>query len=365
MFMKKLQVLENIDFHNEVICMEKTKSKKFRGFSVLIVIIILGISVVMSMNYFNNSQKPVSLTDNKDVTVEILPGSTTDSIATLLYENDLIHNKLIFKYKVKEMEVGSSLKAGKYSFKKTMDIVEIIDTLHTGVKSDNTVRFTIPEGYELEQIAAKLSDQGIVDYNRFMELANDKSNFEDKYSFLKELDEGLTLEGFLFPSTYEIFINSSEEEVIEKMLAEFENIYESEIKSKLSEHDFTLNEAVTLASIVEREGKLDNERPIMSGVFHNRLEIGMNLQSCATVQYILGERKENLSTAETQIQSPYNTYINEGLPPGPIASPGKASLVAAVNPADVDYLFFVLTGSDGSHTFTKTYNEHLQAKPNN
>src|SRR5690606_21314335 len=115
----------------------------------------------------------------------------------------------------------------------------------------------------------------------------------------------------------------------------------------------------------EREGKLDEERPLMSAVFHNRLRKGMKLESCATVQYILGERKENLTTAETQIPSPYNTYVNMGLPPGPIASAGKASLVAAVNPADVDYLFFVLTGSDGSHTFTRTYEEHLRAKPKN
>lgn len=345
--------------------MEKTKSKKFRGFSALILILILGITIVLGIYFFYKSQKPVSLTDNKDITVEISPGSTTNSIAKLLHENDLIHNELIFKYKVRELGVGSSLKAGKYNLNKTMDVVEIINIINKGVKSDNTVRFTIPEGYELEQIATKLSNEGIVDYNRFMDLVNDKSNFDDEFSFLKELEDGQSLEGFLFPSTYEIFTDSSEEEVIRKMLAEFEDIYESEIRFKLDEFDFTLNEAVTLASIIEREGKLDSERPIMSGVFHNRLKIGMNLQSCATIQYILGERKESLSTEETQIQSPYNTYINNGLPPGPIASPGKVSLVAAVNPADVDYLFFVLTGSDGSHTFTRTYEEHLQAKPNN
>ncbi|MDR7870038.1 MAG: endolytic transglycosylase MltG [Tissierellaceae bacterium] len=345
--------------------MEKTKSKKFKGFKVLLILFILGMAVGIGFSYFNKSLGPVSLTDNKDITVEVLAGSSTDIIAKQLYENNLIHNELIFKVKVKELGVGSSLKAGKYTLNKSMDIVEIIETLNKGVKSGNTARFTIPEGYELEQVANKLSNEGIVDYTRFMELSSDKSNFQDKFEFLNELDEGQSLEGFLFPSTYEIFTGSSEKEIIDKMLAEFEKVYESEIKSKLDEFDFTLNEAVTLASIVEREGKLDSERPIMSGVFHNRLDIGMSLQSCATVQYILGERKEVLTTQETQIQSPYNTYINQGLPPGPIASPGKASLVAAVNPADVDYLFFVLTGSDGSHTFTKTYNEHLKAKPNN
>lgn len=147
------------------------------------------------------------------------------------------------------------------------------------------------------------------------------------------------------------------------MLNEFQKIYEKDIADKLDEIDLSLNEVITLASIVEREGKVDSERPIMSAVFHNRIDQNMYLQSCATVQYILGERKEVLTNADTRIPSPYNTYINEGLPPGPIASPGEASLVAAVNPADVDYLFFVLTGSDGTHTFTKTYQEHLNAKP--
>ncbi len=342
--------------------MEKTKAKRYRGFLLIVLLIIIGV-IVAAFNYFNKIQKPVSLTDNKDVVVEIQAGSTTDTIAALLFDNDLIHNELIFKYKVRDMGVGSSLKAGSYSLNRAMDLVEIIEALNAGVKSNNTVRFTIPEGYELEQVARKLSDEAIVDYDRFMDLSSNKSNFEDKFAFLKEIEEGYSLEGYLYPSTYEIFIGSSEEDVIGKMLGEFEKIYESEIKDKLADFDFTLNEAVTLASIIEREGKLDEERPIMSGVFHNRLEIGMNLQSCATVQYILGERKEVLSTAETQIPSPYNTYINEGLPPGPIASPGKVSLVAAVNPQDVEYLFFVLTGDDGSHTFTKTYNEHLQAKP--
>ena len=149
------------------------------------------------------------------------------------------------------------------------------------------------------------------------------------------------------------------------MLDEFEKIYESELKSKIEETGLEFNELITLASIVEREGKVEEELPIMSAVFHNRINQGMMLQSCATVQYILGERKEVLTNEDTRTPSPFNTYINQGLPPSPIASPGRTALMAAVNPADVDYLFFVLTGEDGTHTFTKTYNEHLNAKPKN
>lgn len=346
--------------------MEKMKSRKNKGFFVfLFILFLIATLMIFGIKYFNKSLGPVSLTDHSDIAIEVQAGSSTDRIAALLYENQLIHNKMIFLYKVRDMGVGSSLKAGKYNLNRSMDLVEIIDSLTKGGKSDDTVRFTIPEGYELEQVANKLSHEGLVDFNRFMDLIDDKSNFETKFEFLMEIENGQSLEGFLFPSTYEIFISSTEEQIIEKMLAEFEKIYESDLKSKLDEFDFTLNEAVTLASIIEREGKLDSERPMMSGVFHNRLNIGMKLESCATVQYILGERKEHLSTADTQLPSPYNTYIHTGLPPGPIASPGKVSLISAVNPEDVEYLFFRLTGSDGSHTFTKTYGEHLQANPKN
>jgi UPF0755 protein len=244
-----------------------------------------------------------------------------------------------------------------------MDLNTIIEHLTKGGKSGDTIRFTIPEGYELVQIADKLSEEGFVNKDKFIELTSNKDNFEDRYEFLKELDEGQSLEGYLFPSTYEIYKDAKEEDIVSKMLDEFDKVYKKDIMNKLDELDISLNEAVTLASIVEREAKVDSERPLVSAVFHNRLDKGMMLQSCATVQYILGERKENLSTAETQTPSPYNTYINKGLPPGPIASPGEKSLIAAVNPADVDYLFFVLTGPDGTHTFTTNYEDHMNAKP--
>ena len=129
--------------------------------------------------------------------------------------------------------------------------------------------------------------------------------------------------------------------------------------------DLSLNEVVTLASIIEREGKREDERELISAVFHNRLEQGMLLQSCATVQYVLGERKEVLTNKDIQIESEYNTYIHQGLPPTPIASPGESSLIAAVKPAEEDYLYFrTKEDGTGAHTFSKTYKEHLNANPN-
>lgn len=336
------------------------KKRKIKIFPIILFTILLG--TFLARSYYKEALRPMDADNPIDVQVVIPASSSTTKIADILYENGLIKNQFIFKYQVKTKGSGGSLKAGEYSLSTGMNLEDIIDSLVKGGKSRNTVRFTIPEGYELNQMAEKLSKEGIVNKDRFLQLANDKGNFEEEYTFLKELDDKQGLEGFLFPSTYEIFVGSTEEEIIGKMLYEFKKVYEKDVAPRLKDLNLTLNEAVTLASIVEREGKVDKERPLMSAVFHNRIQKGMMLQSCATVQYILGERKEVLSTADTRIKSPYNTYIHEGLPPAPIASPGEASLIAAVNPADVDYLFFVLTGEDGTHTFTKTYEEHLNAK---
>lgn len=352
--------------------MEKTKNKKKKSKSklgksliIIFVITILGTMALVSYGkkYIEASYEPMDKDNPVSVTINIPPSSSTTFIANKLHENGLIKNQLIFKYQVNNRGLDGQLKAGEYELSTGMDLNTIIDNIIKGSKNLNTVRFTIPEGYEIRQMAEKLSEEGIVNKDRFLELTRDKSNFEEKYTFLKELEDGQNLEGFLFPSTYEIYVGASEEEVIGKMLSEFNKIYKKDIEPKIGEFDLSLNEIITLASIIEREGKLDSERPLMSAVFHNRIEQGMMLQSCATVQFILGERKEVLSNEDTSIESPYNTYINEGLPPGPIASPGEASLIASVNPADVDYLFFVLTGDDGSHTFTRTYGEHLNAKP--
>lgn len=340
----------------------KNKPKKGKGIIILIIILLVPF---MIQRYYKDSLGAMDLDNPKDIEISIPASTSTMKIASILHEEGLIKNPLVFRHYVKTKGVGNKLRAGDFNLSTGMDMDSIINTITKGSGNQNTTRFTIPEGYEIRQIADKLSGEDIIDRDRFLELVSNKSNFEDEYPFLKELDSGQNLEGFLFPSTYEIFIGSREEEIISKMLRQFEKIYEKDMKSRMKKMDLALNEAVTLASIVEREGKVDEERPLMSAVFHNRIGEGMMLQSCATVQYILGERKERLTNEDTGIPSPYNTYIHQGLPPAPIASPGKSSLIAAVNPADVDYLFFVLTGSDGTHTFTDNYKDHLNAKPKN
>ncbi|NLY78182.1 MAG: endolytic transglycosylase MltG [Tissierellia bacterium] len=347
--------------------MIEAKKNKHKGWKFLLVaiLVILAVCVAVALAYYNKSISPVNAENPEEVTFEIPEGSNSLQIASILKDNNLIRSEFVFRLVLKKNDAESSLKAGTYNLNTGMDMDEIIAHLTKGGKNNNVVRFTIPEGYEVKMIAEKLSNEGIVDKDRFLKLASDKKYFEDKFTFLSDLEEGQSLEGYLFPSTYEIFVGASEEEIIEKMLSQFERVFEEKIRDSMDNVELSFNEVVTLASIIEREAKRDDERTLISAVFHNRLKIGMPLQSCATVQYILGERKERLTEADTRIESVYNTYINNGLPPSPIASPGEKSLLAAVNPEDVEYLYFrSKEDGTGAHTFSKTYEEHLKADPN-
>ncbi len=327
---------------------------------LLLIIILLIVVVVFSIK---GKMKAVDTSNPREISFNIPEGSSVSRIAEILEEEGLISSKNVFKFKLRTHEDRSRLKSGDYNLSTGLDMDEIIGELVEGPDL-NIIKFNIPEGYELRQIADRLEELDLIDRAEFLSLVSNKGNFEDDFEFLKELEPGQSLEGFLYPASYEVFKNDSERAIINRMLKAFENIYNKEIKAALVDSKLDLNGLVTLASIVEREGKLDQERPLMAAVFYNRLDIGMNLGSCATVQFILGERKPVLSTADTRIPSEYNTYIHKGLPPAPIASPGEKSILATINPADVDYLYFVKTGEDGSHTFTKTFEDHKKAKKN-
>lgn len=341
---------------------KNTKNKKTIGRIATLCLILL--ILIMGRGYYKRGIGPISPENPEEVSFEIPMGSSTSKVSDILEENGLIKSKFSFKRIVQKEGLDGKLKAGEYTLNTGMNVEEIVKSLSKGGKNTNVVQFTIPEGYELKQIAKKLSEKGLVDEEKFIILTKDASNFTDKYEFLKEVPKGSSLEGYLFPSTYEVENGSSEEVIIEKMLDVFNEVYDTLIKEKIESAGLSLNELVTLASIIEREGKVDEERPLIAAVFSNRIEKGMLLESCATVQYALGERKDKLTFADLKIESNYNTYTHKGLPPGPIASPGLKSIEAAVNPADVDYLFFVSNG-DGTHTFTTNFKDHLDAKNKN
>ncbi|SCG83270.1 hypothetical protein DW1_1700 [Proteiniborus sp. DW1] len=330
-------------------------------FIIMLIIVLVGIYGVKK--YVDNQLKPIAIDNIKEVQVTIPKGSSSSKIAKILKDNNLIRNELVFRLFAKYEKMDNKFKAGKYVFNTGMTQEEIMGKLVEGGISKDAITFTIPEGFELKQIAERLHEMNLADKDTFLELASKVSNFSSEYEFLKEVPEELSLEGYLYPDTYEVYVDASEKDIIRKMLNRFDNLYTDEIKAKAKELNLDLNQVITLASIIEREGRAESEREIISAVFHNRIKAGMMLQSCATVQYILGERKPVLSTEDTLIDSPYNTYINTGLPPGPIASPGIKSIEAAVNPADVNYMYFVFNeDEEGTHTFSVTYEEHKKAK---
>ncbi|MEO0092992.1 MAG: endolytic transglycosylase MltG [candidate division WOR-3 bacterium] len=270
-----------------------------------------------------------------------------------LKEAGIIDNPIRFILFAKLFGYERKLKSGKYNLATDLDELLTLKILTKGGKSKTLI--TIPEGKTLKQIAEILEQQGICSKPDLLRQAANESflfNFGIKAK---------SAEGYLFPDTYEFEIQSEPEQVLTRMIKRFFSVYNSLLAPKTNlSVALSLHEIVTLASIVEAEAKLDDERPIIASVFLNRLKRKLPLQSCATVEYILKERKPRLSVADLKIESPYNTYLNPGLPPGPICNPGKNSLQAVLAPAKTDYLFFVSRG-DGSHQFSKTSQEHQLA----
>lgn len=345
----------------------KTSTKRTRKIIrriSLILLIILMIGAYSGYQYYSSLKLPVDKNSTENILTTIPKGSSTSKIASILKEKDLIRDELYFRLVSKQRKIGGKYQAGNYKLNKSMDVDEIINKLIEGDIYVETVKFTIPEGFELKQIVDRLASIDEIDINK-EKLVNVIENDDFDFEFLKEIPKGENrLEGFLFPDTYEVKNDITEKELVLKMLNRFDEVFVQDYYSRTKELDMSINDVIALASIIEREARVDSERTMVSSVFHNRIKKDMLLQSCATVQYVLGERKEKLTYKDLEIESPYNTYKHVGLPPKPIASPGKASIHAALYPDDSKYLYFVAKG-DGSHVFSITYEEHLKAKNGN
>jgi UPF0755 protein len=299
--------------------------------------------------------------NNTEIVMVTVPsGATTTSIGTLLMNQELIQSEMIFKLTAKEMEADGKMKAGDYELSQSMTTNEIIEKLVSGDVVINTFSFTIPEGFEIRQIIDRLEAEGHIDRETFL---YELENGSFAYGFLEGVD---SLEGYLFPDTYEMRVGASEYDIINRMLQRFDEIFTDEYQARMESLEMSMNDLITLASIVEREAQAKEEFPLVSSVFHNRIDQGMLLQSCATVQYILGERKDRLTYDDIAIENPFNTYINAGLPPAPIASPGKLAIESALYPTESDYFYFVVKkGGNGTHVFSRTLDEHNRAKEEN
>lgn len=334
---------------------------------LLIVVIVLIIGGLSIYNYIDEGLSPVDPDNNEIIEVEIPLGTSTEGIASILEENNIINNSLIFRLYVK-FKNESGFQAGEYLLAQNMKLDEITETLKTGkILVDPLYTITIPEGFTVEQIAARLGKETPIDEDEFLDKMQDRDYIQSligQYpTILGEdiLQEEIRypLEGYLFAITYPVYQeNLTVEDIVNKMLTETSNQLQP-FMTQIETSDFNVHEAITMASLLEREAVGKDDRKMISGVFYNRLEEGMKLQTDPTALYAHGEHKERVLYSDLEIESPYNTYHIQGLPIGPIANFHKNSMEAALNPEDHEYLYFVAS-YEGEVYYAETYAEHEQ-----
>jgi UPF0755 protein len=306
-----------------------------------------------------------SPTRSAAVEIDIQPDSSLKEIGKLLESKQLIRQDWFFRYYA-YYQKRSSLLAGVYQIQPNENLDAILEKIAIG--KQDLIRVTIPEGKTVEEIADILAKKGFSkeDFLKAVNRPNNKDSFEFEQEIPNTSTRKYKLEGYLFPSTYEFRRGTSGEKIVDVMVRMFaKNVNEMDMRNKLidSNSKYTIDQVVTVASLIEREGRVRSELPIISGVIYNRLKINMPLQVDASTLYayqISGVNKKQLGKGETKYKHPYNTYTIKGLPPGPISNPGMESLKAAMDPSKHEFLYYV-TKQDGTNThfFSKTYNEQL------
>ncbi len=282
------------------------------------------------------------------VRMRIEPGEGFDSITLRLSDAEVLSNQTLFKVYVRLKRAGTRIRAGEYDFPPGVTPRGLLSLLMSGDFAK--LRITIPEGWTVREIAAHLGQQGLLDPEGFIRQTADPVLIQSLGLSVR------TLEGYLFPDTYEIYRPKGAEEVIRKMVSRFREIYDETLQKRAVEVGLPDQEVVILASIVEREAGVSEERPIIASVFLNRLRNKMPLASDPTIIYGIPDFSGNLTRADLERPGPYNSYLNPGLPPTPIGNPGLASIRAVLWPAETDYLYFV-SRNDGTHQFSKTLEE--------
>ena len=348
--------------------MGKKRKRKIDIIAPIITGVILIVACFFIYNAFNAAfsigrefmeESSTSQIQGEGVHVTIPQGASTKEIAEILKEKGLIDSVSLFRINSRMDGYDGSYQQGDYLIMTGTSEEEIMKILKSGAVYVGEVRVMIPEGYTVEQIAEKMEQEGLVTKEEFMDVAE---NEQFDYEFIIHGDNKMQrLEGYLFPATYQFEKDITASEIIDKMLQRFALSYET-IK-KNNKTMYSNEEILIIASIVEKEIQVAEERAIAAGVINNRLDIDMMLQIDATVLYALSTTKEVVTTEDTKVSSPYNMYNNYGLPPGAICNPGDAAIEAALNPASHKYIYYVVKErGSGEHVFTETYDEFLEAK---
>ena len=355
---------------------------------LLIVLISAGICVFVFAFAFNKVKaklfSPVDINDATPVEITINSGSGASSIAKKLYEAGgvdeegnivspgLITSKTVFKIYVDFTGKSSKLKAGTYILSRNMDIEQIVDVICEGNPPRTTLKFVVTEGMTAEDIADKLVTLGVLKAkSEFLNLCKTGESFKESYPFVANIPvnsaqaRDYALEGYLSPNTYEIYTSATPEEIIKKLLSQTEAVFRDEWHDRADALGMTMDQVITLASLIEKEAKQADFARV-SAVFHNRLKINMALGSDVTIKYVTGTERMSLNNSDLSVDSPYNTYRNKGLPPGPICNPSAAAIEAALYPDETftaqNYLYFCSKDpATGELYFSRTLEEHEAA----
>ena len=312
--------------------------KKLLILIILIIFILSGVFLVSNQGQLE-----------EEASFEVVSGMSFKEIGSELEEQGMIKSSLIWQLIGMATGKSNNYYSGHYRFEPGQSMMSILDDIYTGQISLNYLPLTIPEGSTAEHIAEYVEDTGLMSKAEFLQALQEYND--------QDMAEGVEykLEGYLFPETYYLDFDMEADAIIGMLLNQFDLIYNQlEIPS---DFPYSQEEHVILASIVEKESQLDHEINLVAGVFLNRLNIDMALQSCATVNYVLKQDKLVLSLEDIALDSPYNTYMHNGLPPGPVSNPGQAALEAVIYPEQSDYFYFV-AAPDGTHKFSETYEEH-------
>ena len=320
---------------------------------VLLVLCVLGAIFVIYSAATGGENEP-----GKSARVKVVKGDTLSDVAAKLEAAGIIESAFFFELQARYEGYGTEIKTGRYTFQPGWDSGKILHRLTVG-QAAPTITVTIPEGLTVEETAGTVAADSSVPARAFEEAAR---RTDYGYAFLDNPDVKTT-EGYLFPAKYEFEKGVTARQIVDRLLEQYlletQDLDFAEAKEHL---DLTENQVVTVASLIEKEAANPEEKPLIASVIYNRMSRDTPLQIDATIQYALKSPKASLSLADLKVDSPYNTYENKGLPPGPICSPGRESLLAALNPANTNYLYYVLEANGEKHFFTRSYDDFLRAK---
>jgi len=332
-----------------------------RILGTLIKLTILALVIFFVMYKYNVNTDVQVPEDTKKFVIE--QGQSVSEIAKNLADQGLIKSEFWFKVFVKRAKEQANLQAGEYVVDGKLDMKKMVEMLTAGDTVDQSKNYLIKEGLSNKEMTAELAKQDLPDCLPILSRSANSLGAEYQvYDFLKEIPSGNDLEGFYFPDTYKIKNDATCEDLVIKMLNNFEQKVTTEMRQEIKKQGKSLYQIITMASVLEKEVRSTEDMKVVSGIFWNRIENGQPLQSCATLAYILGENKPQYTIEDTKIDSPYNTYQNQGLPPSPVSNPGLQAIEAAVYPTKTNYNYFLSRPDTGETVFSATYDEHLENK---